>query len=68
MEADFQEAKDALATAKQSLADMQAQIDELTNEAGEELNAGNAPQNNGEGAAVKKAQTAFPTLGVAIVL
>lgn len=61
MEADFQEAKDALATAKQSLADMQAQIDELTNEAGEELNAGNAPQNNGEGAAVKKAQTAFPT-------
>lgn len=61
MESDFQEAKDALATAKQSLADMQAQIDELTNEAGEEMNAGNAPQNNGEGAAVKKAQTAFPT-------
>lgn len=61
MESDFQEAKDALATAKQSLADMQAQIDELTNEAGEEMNAGNAPLNNGEGAAVKKAQTAFPT-------
>lgn len=61
MEIDFKKTKDDLATAKQSLADMQAQIDELTNEAGEEMNAGNAPLNNGEGAAVKKAQTAFPT-------
>lgn len=48
-EANLQGAKDALATAEQSLADKQAQIDELTNEAGEELNSGEAPENNGEG-------------------
>lgn len=52
-EANLQTAKDALATAEQSLADKQAQIDELTHDAGAELNAGNAPENNGEGVKVK---------------
>lgn len=64
-EANLQGAKDALATAEQSLADKQAQIDELTNDAGTEQNAGNAPGNNGEGANIKKAQTAFPTWNAA---
>ena len=64
-EANLQGAKDALATAEQSLADKQAQIDELTNDAGAEQNAGNAPGNNGEGANIKKAQTAFPTWNAA---
>lgn len=52
-EANLQSVKDALATAEQSLADKQAQIDELTNDAGVEQNAGNAPENNGEGVKVK---------------
>lgn len=53
LNANLQSTKDALATAKQSLADKQAQIDELTNDAGTEQNAGNAPENNGEGVKVK---------------
>lgn len=48
-EANLQTAKDALATAEQTIADKQAQIAALTNEAGEELNSGDAPENNGEG-------------------
>ena len=60
-EANLQSVKDALATAEQSLADKQAQIDELTNDAGVEQNAGNAPENNGEGANIKHAQTGYPT-------
>ena len=48
-EANLQTAKDALATAEQTIADKQAQIAALTNEAGEELNSGDAPGNNGEG-------------------
>jgi ClpP class serine protease len=59
-EANLQTAKDALATAEQSLADKQAQIAALTNEAGEELNSGEAPENNGEGANIKHAQTGYP--------
>ena len=35
--------------AEQTIADKQAQIAALTNEAGEELNSGEAPDNNGEG-------------------
>lgn len=61
VEADLKGAKDALATAEQKIADMQAQIDDLTNEAGEETNAGAAPANNGEGVKMKKAQTGYPT-------
>lgn len=53
-EANLQTAKDALATAEQTIADKQAQIAALTNEAGDELNSGEAPENNGEGV---KAQT-----------
>lgn len=60
-EAELKGAKDALATAEQKIADMQAQIDDLTNEAGEETNAGAAPANNGEGVKMKKAQTGYPT-------
>ncbi|WP_444391608.1 S49 family peptidase [Prevotella sp.] len=52
-EANLQTAKDALATAEQTIADKQAQITALTNEAGEELNSGEAPENNGEGVKVK---------------
>lgn len=52
-EANLQGAKDALATAEQTIADKQAQIDELTHDAGAEQNAGNAPENNGEGVKVK---------------
>ena len=56
-EKEFQGAKDALATAEQSLADKQAQINEMTNDAGTEQNAGNAPSNNGEGVKVKTLRT-----------
>ena len=48
-EVNLQTTKDALATAEQTIADKQAQIAALTNEAGEELNSGDAPENNGEG-------------------
>lgn len=53
LNANLQGAQAALATAEQSLADKQAQIDELTNDAGAEQNAGKAPENNGEGVKVK---------------
>lgn len=60
-EANLQGAKDALATAEQSLADKQAQIDELTNDAGTEQNAGNAPENNGEGVQTPQLRTFDPS-------
>ncbi len=60
-ESDLKGAKDALATAEQKIADMQAQIDDLTNEAGEETNAGAAPANNGEGVEMKKLRTFDPS-------
>lgn len=47
-EANLQTVKDALATAEQTITDQQAQIAALTNEAGEVLNSGDAPENNGE--------------------
>jgi protease-4 len=56
-EKEFQGAKDALATAEQTIADKQAQLAALTNEAGEELNSGEAPENNGEGVKVKSLRT-----------
>ena len=52
-EANLQGAKDALATAEQSLADKQAQIDEL--------NAGEAPENNGEGVKTPQLRTFDPS-------
>lgn len=60
-EANLQGAKDALATAEQSLADKQAQIDELTHDAGAEQNAGNAPENNGEGVKPRQLRTFDPS-------
>ena len=60
-EANLQTAKDALATAEQSLADKQAQIDELTHDAGAEQNAGNAPENNGEGVKTQQLRTFDPS-------
>lgn len=60
-EANLQTAKDALATAEQSLADKQAQIDELTHDAGAEQNAGEAPENNGEGVKPRQLRTFDPS-------
>ena len=56
-EANLQTAKDTLATAEQTIADKQAQIDELTHDAGAEQNAGNAPENNGEGVKTPQLRT-----------
>ncbi len=64
-EAELKETKDALATAQQSLTDTKAQVAELANEAGGEPEAGAAPENNGEGANVEHAQTAYPTWNAA---
>lgn len=52
--------QEELATANQAIADNKAQIAELTNEPGEEQNVGAAPENNGEGANIKHAQTGYP--------
>ena len=60
-EANLQTTKDALATAEQTIADKQAQIAALTNEAGEELNSGEAPENNGEGVKPQTLRTFDPS-------
>ena len=60
-EANLQGAKDALATAEQTIADKQAQLAALTNEAGEELNSGEAPENNGEGVKVQTLRSFDPS-------
>ena len=54
-------AQEELASANQAIADNQAQIAELTNEAGEEQNVGAAPENNGEGVKVKTLRTFDPS-------
>ena len=54
-------AQEELATANQAIADKQAQIADLTNEAGEEQNVGAAPENNGEGVKVKTLRTFDPS-------
>lgn len=59
-ESDLKGAQDALATAEQTIADKDAQIASLTNETGNEPEAGEAPANNGEGAQ-GKAHTGYPT-------
>lgn len=51
----------SLATAKQTIADKDAQIAELNENPGEEPAQGDAPQNNGEGAKVETAKTGYPT-------
>ena len=53
-------AKEALATAEQTIADKDAQIAELSNEPGNEPQAGAAPQNNGEGAQVPEMKSGIP--------
>lgn len=60
-EADLKGAKDALATAEQTIADKDAQLAELGNEAGKEQSAGEAPANNGEGAKVTKLREFDPS-------
>ncbi|MDY4498681.1 MAG: hypothetical protein SPE04_03805, partial [Prevotella sp.] len=60
-DANLQTTKDALATAEQTIADKQAQIAALTNEAGEELNSGEAPENNGEGVKAQTLRTFDPS-------
>lgn len=50
-------AQDALATAEQTIADKDAQIAELSNDPGNEPQAGAAPENNGEGAQVPQLAT-----------
>ncbi len=54
--------KDALATAEQNLADKDAQIAALNEDAGDAPDAGNAPENNGEGAEVKTLREFDPSL------
>ena len=53
-------AKEALATAEQTIADKDAQIAELSNEPGNEPQAGAAPQNNGEGAQMPEMKSGIP--------
>lgn len=54
--------KDALTTAEQNLADKDAQIAALNEDAGDAPDAGNAPENNGEGAEVKTLREFDPSL------
>lgn len=53
-------AKEALATAEQTIADKDAQIAELSNDPGNEPAQGAAPQNNGEGAQVPEMKSGIP--------
>lgn len=61
-EADLKGAQDALATAEQTIVDKDAQIASLTNETGNELEAGEAPSNNGEGAKKQNLREFDPSL------
>lgn len=61
-EADLKGAQDALATAEQTVVDKDAQIASLTNETGNELEAGEAPFNNGEGAKKQNLREFDPSL------
>ncbi len=62
MEANLKGATDALATAEQTITDKDAQIAALTEEAGNEPEAGNAPENNGEGVKAKTLREFNPSL------
>lgn len=61
-ESDLKGAQDALATAEQTIADKDAQIASLTNETGNEPEAGEAPANNGEGAKKQTLREFDPSL------
>lgn len=54
-------AKETIAAAEQQIADKDAQIAELTSDSGEELNAGAAPANNGDGAKVPTLRSFDPS-------
>lgn len=54
-------AKDAIAAAEQQIADKDAQIAELTSAPGEEVDAGAAPANNGDGAKVPTLRSFDPS-------
>lgn len=54
-------AKETIAAAEQKIADKDAQIAELTSDSGEELNAGAAPANNGDGAKVPTLRSFDPS-------
>ena len=58
--AEMEQIKGALATAEQTIADKDAQIAELSNDAGDEPEQGAAPQNNGEGAQVPEMKSGIP--------
>ncbi len=62
MEANLKGATDALATAEQTITDKDAQITALTEEAGNEPEAGNAPESNGEGVKAKTFREFNPSL------
>ncbi len=62
MEANLKGATDALATAEQTITDKDAQITALTEEAGNEPEAGNAPESNGEGVKAKTYREFNPSL------
>lgn len=61
-ESDLKGAKDALTTAEQTIADKDALIASLTNETGNEPEAGEAPANNGEGAKKQTLREFDPSL------
>lgn len=60
-EEELKGAKNALATAEQNIADKDAQIASLTNDAGAEENAGESPSNNGEGVKTPSYQVFDPS-------
>lgn len=59
--AELKGAKETIAAAEQQIADKDAQIAELTSDSGEELNAGAAPANNGDGAKVPTLRSFDPS-------
>lgn len=61
VDAELKGAKEAITAAEQKIADKDAQIAELTSNPGEELNAGAAPANNGDGAKVPTLRSFDPT-------
>lgn len=58
---DLKGAKEAIAAAEQQIADKDAQIAELTSAPGEEVDAGAAPANNGDGAQVPTLRSFDPS-------
>lgn len=61
VEAELQGAKETITAAEQQIADKDAQIAELTSGPGEEVDAGAAPANNGDGAKVPTLRSFDPS-------